>query len=277
MTLLGKIFTLLVLLLSVIFFIVSLIANASHLDHKKKVTQYQSDVKRLETSVDELKKQIEQQKTSLAQEQLSRKSALAALQTQYDSAQKSLAEANTELQQLTSTLTIQTQKLAEASDRVTSLTTLNNSFKAEIDKTITDRNAQRKLVITLSDKLNTLQSVEVDLRGEMARLQNDATLFQARSEAAESSLKEYGITDFEDVPPADLKGQILAVNSSKQVVISLGRDDGLREGHKLEVYNSSRYLGQIQIKSIKDDQAIGVIMISKGFIQAGDKVAAKIK
>ena len=68
------------------------------------------------------------------------------------------------------------------------------------------------------------------------------------------------------------------MDARQQVVVSVGRDDGLRAGHKLEVYRGGQYLGRIEIKSIKDDQAIGQILASfrKGFIQAGDKVAAKI-
>jgi len=278
MTLLGKIFTLLVLLLSVAFFLVSLIANSSHIDHKKKVATYQTQAKKLETTVDELKKLVEQLKTSLAQEQLSRKTALAALQTQLEAARDQLAQANTELNGKAATLTIQTQKLSETIDRVAALNKQNETLKTEIDKIITDRNSQRRSVVSLTDKLNGLLSVESDLRSEMGRLQSDVTLFQARSETAESALKTAGITIFDDVPPADLKGEILEVSNSQRVVVSLGRDDGLREGHRLEVYRGGQYLGRIEIKTIKDDQAVGQILASfrKGYIQAGDKVASKI-
>ena len=154
MTLLGKIFTLIVLLLSVAFFIVSLLANSSHLDHKKKVAVFQAQAKQLETTVDELKKQIEHMKTSLAQEQVSRKSTLATLQTQLVAASEQLAQANTELILKTGILTIQTQKLSETIDRVSSLTKQNETVKTEIDKIITDRNDQRKRVIALTDRLN---------------------------------------------------------------------------------------------------------------------------
>ncbi len=278
MTLLGKIFTLLVLLLSVAFFIVSLLANSSHIDHKKRVSEFQTLSKNLERTNDALKKTIEEQKTSHAQEQLARKTALAELQTQLGTAREQLAQANTELNGKAATLTIQTQKLSETIDRVASLTKANETLKTEIDKIITDRNNQRKLVITQTDKLNALLSIELDLKEEMARLQSDATLYQAKSETATAALLAAGIKNFDDVPPMDLKGEILAVNSSQQVVVSVGRDDGLRAGHTLEVYRGGQYLGRIEIKKIEDDKAIGQILASfrKGYIQAGDKVAAKI-
>jgi len=278
MTLLGKIFTLLVLLLSVAFFIVSLLANASHIDHKKKVSEFQTQSKNLERTVDALKKTIEEQKTSQAQEQLARKTALAELQTQLGAAREQLAQANTELNDKAATLTIQTQKLSETIDRVASLTKANETLKTEIDKIITDRNNQRKLVITQTDKLNALLSIQADLKDEMARLQSDATLYQAKAETSAAALLAAGIKDYDDVPPTDLKGEILAVNNSQQVVVSVGRDDGLRAGHTLEVYRGGQYLGRIEIKRTEDDKAIGQILASfrKGYIQAGDKVAAKI-
>ena len=278
MTLLGRIFTLLVLLLSVAFFIISLLANSTHIDHKKKVATFQTQAKHLETTVDELKKLVEQLQTARAQEQGSRRAALAALQTQLESAKEQLAQATTELNDKAAALTLQTQQLSATLDRVKQITTQNDTLKIEIDKIITDRNDQRRRVITLTDNLNGLMSREADLLAERSKLQQSSTYFQAKADIAESALKDAGITVFEDVPPADLKGEILAINSKESVTVSVGKDDGLREGHKMEVFRSGKYLGRIQISTVKDDQAIGQILplFRKGYIQVGDKVAAKV-
>jgi DNA repair ATPase RecN len=278
MTLLGRIFTLLVLLLSVAFFIISLLANSTHIDHKKKVATFQTQAKQLETTVDELKKLVEQLQTARAQEQGSRRAALAALQTQLESAKEQLAQATTELNDKAAALTLQTQQLSATLDRVKQITTQNDTLKIEIDKIITDRNDQRRRVITLTDNLNGLMSREADLLAERSKLQQSSTYFQAKADIAESALKDAGITVFEDVPPADLKGEILAINSKESVTVSVGKDDGLREGHKMEVFRSGKYLGRIQISTVKDDQAIGQILplFRKGYIQVGDKVAAKV-
>jgi len=278
MIFLGRIFTLLVLLLSVAFFIISLLANSTHIDHKKKVATFQTQAKQLETTVDELKKLVEQLQTARAQEQGSRRAALAALQTQLESAKEQLAQATTELNDKAAALTLQTQQLSATLDRVKQITTQNDTLKIEIDKIITDRNDQRRRVITLTDNLNGLMSREADLLAERSKLQQSSTYFQAKADIAESALKDAGITVFEDVPPADLKGEILAINSKESVTVSVGKDDGLREGHKMEVFRSGKYLGRIQISTVKDDQAIGQILplFRKGYIQVGDKVAAKV-
>jgi hypothetical protein len=277
MTLLGRIFTLLVLLLSVAFFMVSLIANSTHIDHKKKLAAFQTQAKQLETTNEQLKTLIEQLQTSKAQEQAARRMALSALQTQLESSKEQLAQATKELNDKAGALTAQTQQLGETHDRVAILTRQNEAVKAEIDKIITDRNEQRRKAIDLTDRLNNLQSVEQDLRDQIAQLQKDSTLYQAKWETAASALKVAGIKDPDDVPPPGLKGEVLSVGTN-QVVVSVGKDDGLREGHYLEVYRGGTYLARIEIQTVQDDKALGKVLTSfrKGYIQAGDKVAAKV-
>jgi hypothetical protein len=59
--------------------------------------------------------------------------------------------------------------------------------------------------------------------------------------------------------------------------ISIGSDDGLRKGHKLEVYRGRSYLGRIEIREVAPDRAVAVILkdYRKGPIKKGDKVATK--
>lgn len=279
MTLLGKIFTLLLMLLSLLFFFLSVVVNATHRDDKSKIAEFQNRAKTLETTVDELKKSVDSKKTELDQERVARRTALAALQTQLEAIKGQLAEANSELQQLNSVNTMQTQKLSDAMDTVKRLTSENDLVKQEMDKVIDDRNLQRRSVISLTDRLNNLMSIETDLRASIKQLQDQSTVYQAQAETMKATLASAGITDPEDVPPADLRGLVLAVGSDQQIEISVGRDDGLREGHTLEVFRGSSYLGRIQIQRVIDDKSTGKIVpgFRKGAIQAGDKVVARLR
>jgi hypothetical protein len=71
---------------------------------------------------------------------------------------------------------------------------------------------------------------------------------------------------------------VLAVGQNGLVEISLGRDDGIREGHQLDVYRGGQYLGRIEIRRTQDDKSVGQILpgFRKGFIQQGDDVAATV-
>jgi hypothetical protein len=278
MTLLGRVFTMMVLLLSITFFLVSLLVNSTHTNHKVSLNALKTQTGKLEQTNEELRKQTEVLKTALSQEQMARRTSLSSLQTQLADAKEQLAQANKELTDKAAVLTLQTQQLSETMDRVKLLTSQNDTLKTEIDKIVVDRDAQRRKVISLTDKLHELQSVEADLLAERTKLQNDATLYQAKAETYGAALRSAGITDPDDVPPADLKGEVLTVNNNQLVVVSLGKDDGLREGHTLEVFRGSQYLGRVAIRTVKDDQSIGQILPSyrKGYIQAGDKVAARV-
>lgn len=277
MTFLGKIFTLLTLLLSVVFFVAALLANSTHIRHKTSLATLQTKAKQLETTIDELKKKTEELQTARAQEIASRRLALAALQTQLEAARSELAQANKDLSDKSGTLTAQTQQLSEINDRVAILNRQNEALKSEADSLLADRNEQRRRVINLTDKVNGLESLKQDLEIQVSQLQQDATVWQARSETQKAALVRAGIRDPDDVPPAGLRGEVLGVDGER-VVVSIGKDDGLREGHFLEVYRGGTYLGRIVIRSVKDDQATGEIVRSmrKGFIQPKDKVAAKL-
>ncbi len=278
MTRLGQIFTLLLLILSVAFFVVSVAVNASHKDLRKQVAEFTTRQKQLETTIDELKKAGEINKTQLAQEQVARRVSLAALQTQLDTEREKNQQANTQLNDLNSKNTQATQSLAQTLSELKRITSENETLKTEIDKVITDRNAQRRTVIRLTDELNNLASRRTDLQIEIDNLRDQSTLYQAMAETRGAALAAAGITDPEDVPPSDLKGIVLAVGNDQSVEVSLGRDDGLREGHLLDIFRNGSYLGRIQIRTVADDKSVGKIIpaFRKGYIQAGDKVAAKV-
>jgi predicted nucleic acid-binding Zn-ribbon protein len=278
MTRLGQIFTLLLLILSVAFFVASVAVNASHKNLREQVTEYQARQRSLETSIDELKKAGETNKTQLAQEQVARRVSLSALQTQLDTEREKNQQANTQLNDLNSKNTQATQSLAQTLAELKRITSENDLLKQEIDKIITDRNGQRRTVINLTDELNSLTSKRIDLESEIKNLRDQATLYQAMADTRGAALAAAGIKDPDDVPPSDLKGVVLAVGSDSSVEISVGRDDGLRQGHQLDVFRNGSYLGRIEIRTIADDKAVGKVLPSfrKGFIQAGDRVASKV-
>jgi predicted nucleic acid-binding Zn-ribbon protein len=278
MTLLGKIFTLLLLILSVGFFFFSLAVNATHKNLRDRVGALQKDVSDRDKTIDELKRAAETNKNQLNQEQVARRVSLSALQTQLDTEREKNQQANTQLNDLNSKNTQATQSLAQTLSELKRITGENELLKTEIDKIITDRNSQRRNVIRLTDELNSLASKRTDLQIEIDNLRDQSTRYQAMAEVRGAALAAAGITDPEDVPPSDLKGTVLAVGDDQSVEVSVGRDDGLREGHTLDIYRNGSYLGRIQLRTVENDKSVGKIIpgFRKGYIQAGDKVAARV-
>ncbi|MFN9437352.1 MAG: hypothetical protein ACK6DC_20745, partial [Planctomycetota bacterium] len=158
MTLLGKIFTFLLFLLSVGFFFFALAVNATHKDLRTRVGTLQKQVSDRDKTIDELKRAAETNKNQLNQEQVARRVSLAALQTQLDTEREKNQQANTQLNDLNSKNTQATQSLAQTISELKRITGENDLLKTEIDKIITDRNSQRRNVIRLTDELNNLAS-----------------------------------------------------------------------------------------------------------------------
>jgi multidrug efflux pump subunit AcrA (membrane-fusion protein) len=277
MNLLGRIFVGLILVASIGFFFAALFANSTHMDYKEKLTDLRAKNEALTRTVNQAKADNEKLQTSLLQEQVARTATLAALQQQLSDQNEELQQANKKLSDLNSVNTIKTQKLSETLDRLKASQSLNDTLRIESDKVITDRNQQRKNVIKLTDELNSLKSMETDLREQLNEVRDRATRSQALADTRGNALKNAGINDVEDAPPADVHGQVLAVTGNT-LEISLGRDDGIRSGHNLEVFRGAKYIGRVQIERTLEDKSVGRVLPSyrKGFIQAGDQVASKI-
>ena len=146
-------------------------------------------------------------------------------------------------------------------------------------------------VAKAQDKIFTLEDVlfnrETEARG-MADKQKG--LLQHVAYLQEVIRKE-GINEQEalakDEPPPLVRGVVYNTKTPQRtggnelVEISIGSDDGLSLGNKLDIYrttNGGQYLGQMQLVYVQADRAVGkVIQKSKnGIIQRGDYVTTKL-
>ena len=78
--------------------------------------------------------------------------------------------------------------------------------------------------------------------------------------------------------PPKVDGVVLEVSDKDLVEISIGKDDGLKEGHSLEVYRGNTYIGRITIRRTGPDRAVGQIIkeLQRGQIKRGDRVSTKL-
>ena len=85
------------------------------------------------------------------------------------------------------------------------------------------------------------------------------------------------VNNIANVPPP-VNGIVTGVGQRDLIEISLGSDDGLKTGHKLEVYRQNQYLGRVVIRSTAPDRAVAEILkdYRRGTIRKGDRVATKL-
>jgi len=118
MTLVGKIFTMLILVLSIIFMAFSMMVFATHKNWKATATKLGTDLAAANTSLKDAKDALEREKNDLAREQAARKAALAALQVRVGTAEQRLAAKEKELGDLTAAHSQTTEAAKVAQDRL---------------------------------------------------------------------------------------------------------------------------------------------------------------
>ena len=82
------------------------------------------------------------------------------------------------------------------------------------------------------------------------------------------------------VPTVDgLVSQVRQAAGAQLVEVTIGADDGLKQGNTVEVYRGGRYLGRVEIIKTSPDRAVGRVdrRFQQGQIQEGDRVATRLK
>jgi hypothetical protein len=272
MTLVGKIFTMLILIMSIIFMAFAMMVFATHRNWKIAAQGLQKDLAAANTALKDAKDALEREKMDLAREQAARKAALAALQVRVTTSEGRLAAKEKELSDLTAAHSQATETAKVAQDRLAALEKetgdLRNTLRTErqkLDKMFLS-------VVDLTDKLNQAES----LRQNLEEVNKQAAQEMSRMKMV---LDRNGLTPDSLVAhiPPKVDGIVLDANDKDLIEISIGADDGLKVGHTLDVYRGNTYLGRIVIKKTNPDRAVGQVKkeLQRGQIKRGDRVTTR--
>lgn len=283
MTLVGKILTVLILVISVAYLMLAAAVFATHRNWREVVLRTEAtadgprglkfEIEDVEATNRQLRDEIARESDRLALEQAARRFALAALQsrlnimeTERDAAAAQLAEVQAENGVIIETLNTNQIVLEKLTGEVA---TLRDGIRQAREA----RDAKFLDVVRLTDEVNRIEGT----RQEMAERHNQllAQVGRMKHVLDRNELTEYDPVD-DKPPPVD--GIVTAVGATDLIEISIGADDGLREGHMLEVFRRNSYLGRIVIQRTEPDKAVGKILreYRKGIIKKGDRVATKL-
>ncbi len=274
MNLIGKIFVVLVFMMSLVFMSFAVAVYGTHQNWKKEAVDWKN---KRETAVGELQKAQEEKaqlEKQIADESLAKREALAKLETE----RGELQTQRDELVKQRDALMIKDKEAVAALDtaqqNLAKLTTEVEGLRGEIRDAQTQRDKSFERVVELTDKIHQAQ-------GELKRLEERRVQLAGEIAAASQVLKAHGLskdTPVDGLPP-QIRGKVLAINRDNMIEISLGSDDGLRAGHTLEVFRGSKYLGRVEVLNASTDRAVGKILpgFKKGNIQKDDDVATRFK
>lgn len=276
MTLLGKIFTVLIFVMSLVFMSFTVMTFATHKNWKEAVTAeggLKDQISDLQLVNQDLEQQTRVKKEKIAEERAARQRALAGLHSKYVNIQTLLDSERVKTGQLEASLTELAQNLTEAETRAKTLLAEVQQLQDEIKTARETREEHRQQAVALSDQHARLESKYREVEERRNQLAQQVV-------AREKVMKEYGLTVHsltERTPPV-LYGQVTQISSqnNKILEISLGSDDGLRVDHQVDVYRERSYLGRATIRKVTHNKAVAEVVFLKSPIRRGDSVTTKL-
>ena len=271
MNLMGKIFTLLIFFMSICFLVVAVMVGASHRNWKQIATDNKTAADRYQGLLDDAKKTSTEKDQLLNAERVARAFQLSQLESQLAVA---IQNRDDKEKQLTDELVIsqeRLQRMREAERRLAEQDAEVAQLKAQNSKLVDDIAAQRAAVVNLTNQVFSAEG-ENERKEQLAR---DLTEMLAKKTKV---MKANGLTDDDltaHIPPR-LDGLVMGVREDV-VVVSLGTDDGIREGHVLDIYRGDRYIGKAVVTIAQFDKSAARISADfrRDLVQEGDHVTTK--
>jgi hypothetical protein len=274
MNFIGKIFVILIFVMSLVFMSFAVAVYGTHQNWKAEAEKQKNLVtiaRDALTQAEEAQKKLDEE---LTKEQGARKDALAKLETERDAFTRQRDELVKERDALMVKDREAVVALKAQQENLDRLTKENGGLRTEIRDAQGQRDKEFSRAVELTDQIHQAQ-------GEVKRLEERRIQLAAQLAAANLVLDRHGLD--KDMPvdgiPPMIRGKVLAINRDNMVEVSLGTDDGLRIGHTLEVFRGSKYLGRVEVLQTTTDRAVGKIVpgFKKGVIQKDDDVATRFK
>ncbi len=285
MNLVGKIFIVVIFVMSLVFMTLAMMVYAMHKNWRNEVVNESPDKPGLNRRLQneqahnkDLTDQLDKLKQHGEEEKHAQQQAATKLENELDQIKKERKQLEASLADL--------EKAKRDSVAAMNATQKNSAdYRQELEKLRTDvlqaqqdRDAHFKEVVRLTDLLNEAANEKELLRKRTEDMGKD--LAKARD-----ALRYFDInpdSDYKGKAPPRVSGRVMAALEGGLIEISLGSDVGLRKGHLLEVYRiaggQSTYVGRVEVVDVRPDKAVCKIdpKFQNSNVMVGDRVASKI-
>ena len=281
MNLVGKIFIVLIFIMSCLFMGFAVAIYASHTNWKTVVDAPETGLKAQLAKETEKSGQLQSERDRLVTErdteELAKRKALSSLATEKQILEDKQREDNVKLTKLTQDSRDARATLAEAHKTLADMRQAIDGLRAEITKEQLEKDNAFGRSVELTDQLHD-QALELktlqDRNNDLAEDYGDAV----------AVLRKHDLKPIPELYAAEatkVDGLVMAVSNTGLIEVSIGEDDGLLAGHTLEVYrigDRGTYLGKVSVTKLEPNKAACKILpeFRKGTIQKGDRVASKL-
>jgi hypothetical protein len=285
MNLVGKIFVFLIFCMSLVFMAFSVMVYATHINWKDEVLR--TDVKagqqlgwkkRLENEQLE-KEKVETQKADLEDqletERALRRQLISKLEAEKLALEAQAQSARQELAVLVDAHKVALTSVETAQKRIGVLMADSGALRSDINIALDEIDKRYNEYLVALEQAHQAQG-EVQ-RNAQRQQQLIEELTKAKDVLDKNDLKIDTPTG--DAPPK-IDGFVIRVaeaNDQLFVEVSVGSDDGLLQGHEMEIFRGGTWLGRATIVRTTPDRAVGKVNRStqKGEIHERDRVETK--
>ena len=269
---LGKIFVFAVMVMSVVFMSFAIAIFSSH-------TNWQKESERLQTELEQA-----------TAERAAKESELTTLIDQNAASEKDQEQVVKKLE--TALQQKDTELAGLKKKREAELSNLDKDI-AELSEAKDERDAADALVGKLREEIHGLQdklkkSVNdgASLASELHQSESELAMTTERKKQLEEQvanarvvLQQNGLSLKRPEMVIPVVGGVVTAVANDLAEVSIGSDDGLQEGHELEVFRADEYLGRLRVVSVKPDRAVVRVLkdFARGIVQRGDRVATRLK
>ena len=285
MNLLGKIFVVLIFIMSLMLMTFECAVYATRRNWKNEIDRTETNPEKggwaqRKKAADEKFEKLTAERDDLQKkmevELAARRQVLAKVEAQLSEKSKELETQKQDRNALFKQKTDLTTQLKTATDSLDKKTAELDGYRNQIRGVQQEIENKFKQIVDLTEKVN-------QTTGDLAR-QNERNKQLAEDIAkAKLLLSKFGVTIETPInlTPMPVDGVVLAVSGAQSnlLEISLGSDDSIRVGHTIEVYREGKYLGRAQITMTTPDRAVAAIdsKLRTGPIQKGDRVTTRLK
>jgi len=274
---LGRVFIVLIFIMSIVFMTLSMAVYSTHKNWKVVADGLQTQLQTAESEKSKLITAHNRRVEELATETEAAEQQVRKLETERVSLVDRNVQIQTELDQLK-------QQQREQIASVSSTQELNKGLVAEVTglrgQIRTEQQARDAAVAATLTATEDLHQVKGEY--ETARTRSEQLMKQVSGMT--HVMREKGLnpdTEPGSVVPTvnGVVSQIRRANGAQLVEVTIGADDGLSAGNTLEVSRGDKYLGRIEILQTSPDKSVGRVdrRFQTGQIQEGDRVATRIK
>ncbi len=275
MTFVGKLFTVLILICSIFLTAVAVMLAASQQNWKEQAMENKSKAESYAQLLNASRNQVEEIKAALERERVTSRLALQRVQVQLLVEQADAAAKETRLADLVRADGAQVQVIQQNTVRLTELMDENERLR-------TSANELTETLHNTLTRVTTLTDANYKLEGEIARLSERSGQLANDVAQIEKVMTAYGLDRDSltaHIPPA-VEGRVTAISRTVKglIELSLGSDDGLRVGHRMDVFRDGKYLGAVVVKSVTDNSATAEIVpeLNEAPIRENDRVTTQL-